>query len=633
MNRIKNIILLVLAFSLCLAIVSADENSRFSITDVSPRKFTPSQEGVVTVTIKNDGSGFATKVSGEIGVSSITGPIKFIGDTKIYAGIIASSGGSAIDPSGASSAKLQYIIKIDDDATSGVYYVPLSLVWESEAGSEKTDTLTFGVEVEGNADLRISSVSTIPSKVYPDSDFNLSLGIGNTGGDKAKTVMVTLALPAEFEGENSASLGTISSSSTGSASFNLKSLKNAESKTYNIPVDIVYIDTTGVEKTLKREFDLFVDNRGDVKIQIGGVTTTPTKIYPDTDFSLSLTLENTGDQDAKSVQLDIELPSEFSGEKSAFLGTLGKDKSSISSFDLRASNNAKEGGVYTFTVNIKYDDESGITHVEPKTFEVFVLDRGNIKLDITSVNSSPTRILADTDFSVTVTLENSGDQAAKSAGITLVLPDGFTGESNAFLGTIIAAGSSSASFDLKTSKATSTGTAHNVLMKIDYKDENGAPYSVDKNFNLFVHKRGDIALSIAGLSTSPTTITPDTKFTLSVQLENTGTQDAKSVKVSVDLPKEFIGEHSSFVGEIEQDDVSSGILDLRLSDEGSPGSIDVNMHVKYSDEKGTEYTDDMVFTLFIDEAPKDNKKIIGIVLVVIGGAGFYLWKKRRVTVV
>ncbi len=632
MSKIRNIILLVLALSLCIATVSADENSRFYITEVTPSKLTPSQESLITVTIRNDGSGTATQVTGEIQVSSITGPLKFIGETKSYAGLLTSASESGADVKAGSSATLQYRIKIDDDATSGVYYAPLNVVWVTEANAEKSDTLYFGVEVKGNADLRVSSVSTTPPKVYPDSDFNLSIGIGNTGGDNAKNVMITLTLPTEFEGEKTASLGTISSSSTSTASFNLKCLKNTESKTYNIPMDITYIDEKGTEQTEKRSVDLFVDKRGDIKIQIGGVTTTPTKIYPDTDFSLTLTLENTGDQDAKSMQVDLELPPEFTGEKTAFLGTLAKDSSSKSDFDLRATKNAKEGQVYTFIVKTRYDDEGGAEHQEEKTFEVFVLDRGNIKLDISGVNSSPTRILADTDFSVTVTLENSGDQAAKSAGITLVLPEGFTGESNAFLGTIKAAGSASASFDLKTSKETSSGTAHNVIMKIDYKDENGAPYSLEKNFDLFVHKRGDIALSIAGLSTSPTTVTPGTKFTLSVQLENTGTQDAKSVKIDISLPKEFIGERSSFVGEIEQDDVSSGILDLRLSDKGKSGSYDINMNVRYSDEKGAEYTDNMVFTLFIDEAPTNNTKTIAIVILVIGGAGFYFWKKRRVTI-
>ncbi|MFQ5975646.1 MAG: COG1361 S-layer family protein [Candidatus Hydrothermarchaeales archaeon] len=615
-----------------MATVSADENSRFYITDVNPRTFQPSQESLITVTIVNDGSGVASQVTGEIVVSSITGPIKFIGETKSFAGSLVAAGGSVAEVKGGSSAALQYRIKIDDDASSGVYYSPLTVVWVTEGGAEKSSTLYFGVEVVGNADLRVSSVSTILSKVYPDSDFNLSLGIGNTGGDKAKSVKISLGLPAEFKGENTASLGTISSSGTATASFNLKCLKNAESKTYNIPVDIDYIDEKGVAQTLKRSFDLFVDKRGDIKIQIGGITTSPTKIYPDSDFSLSLTLENTGDQDAKAVQVDLGLPAEFSGETTAFLGTLAKDSSSTTSFDLRASKDAKEGEVYTLTVKTRYDDEGGIDHEEEKTFEVFVLERGNIKLDVAGVNSSPTRILADTDFSISVTLENSGDQDAKSAEVNLVLPGGFSGESTAFLGTIEADKSAAASFDLKTSKETATGEAHNVVMKIDYKDENGAPYSLEKNFDLFVHKRGDIALSIAGLSTSPTTVAPGTKFTLSIQLENTGTQDAKSVKIDVNLPEEFIGERSSFVGEIEQDDVSSGILDLRLSDKGSPGSYDVNMKVRYSDEKGVEYTDNMAFTLFIDEAPKNNKAKIAILLVVVGAVGFYVWKKRRVKI-
>ncbi len=314
------------------------------------------------------------------------------------------------------------------------------------------------------------------------------------------------------------------------------------------------------------------------------------------------------------------------------MGSLEKDSTSTASFDLRASKDAKEGDSYTVTVQMRYDDERGIEYEEDTAVEVFIHERGDINMDIGGITTTPTRILSDTDFSLTISLENSGDQDAKSTEIKLKLPDGFSGESKAFLGTITADESATASFDLKASKETPSGMAYNVLMDIDYKDENGAPYSVEKNFDIFIHERGDIALSIAGLSTSPTTVYPGTKFTLSVQLENTGTQDAKSVKIDVSLPEEFIGERSSFVGEIEQDDVSSGILDLRLSDIGNSGSYDVNMNVRYSDEKGTEYSDDMQFVLFVDAASKDNKKNMAIVIGAILVVGIYVWKKRRVKI-
>ncbi|MFQ6136993.1 MAG: hypothetical protein ACE5PM_07420, partial [Candidatus Hydrothermarchaeales archaeon] len=133
---------------------------------------------MINVTITNVGSGVATQVTGEIVVSNITGPIKFIGETKSYAGLITTVGRTGGEVKGGSTATLQYRIRVDDDASSGVYYAPLKVVWVTEAAAEKSDTLYFGIEIAGNADLRVTSVSTTPSKVYPDSDFNLSLGIG-----------------------------------------------------------------------------------------------------------------------------------------------------------------------------------------------------------------------------------------------------------------------------------------------------------------------------------------------------------------------------------------------------------------------------------------------------------------------
>jgi len=519
MTRIKNIILLVLTLSLCLAVVSANENSRFYITEISPRKFQPSQEAVIDVTITNVGGGVVSQVTGEIDVDNLPDNIQIMGETKSYLGSINPTNSKSTEVQEGNTGTLQYKIKIDDDASTGVYYVPITVNWKTLGGTEESDTLQFGIEVTGDAELRISSVSTTPSKVYPDTDFNMSVSIENVGNDKAKAVAIAL-----------------------------------------------------------------------------------------------------------------EIPKEFSGETNAFLGSLEKDDSSTASFDLRASKDAKEGDAYAVTVQMRYDDERGIEYEEDTAVEVFIHERGDINMDIGGITTTPTRILSDTDFSLTISLENSGDQDAKSTEIKLKLPDGFSGESKAFLGTITADESATASFDLKASKETPSGMAYNVLMDINYKDENGALYSVEKNFDIFIHERGDIALSIAGLSTSPTTVYPGTKFTLSVQLENTGTQDAKSVKIDVSLPEEFIGERSSFVGEIEQDDVSSGILDLRLSDIGNSGSYDVNMKVRYSDEKGTEYSDDMQFVLFVDATSKDNKKNMTIMIGALLVVGIYVWKKRRVKI-
>ncbi|MFQ6136705.1 MAG: COG1361 S-layer family protein, partial [Candidatus Hydrothermarchaeales archaeon] len=471
-----------------------------------------------------------------------------------------------------------------------------------------------------------------PSKVYPDSDFNLSLGIGNAGGDKAESVKISLGLPAEIEGENTASLGTISSSGTATASFNLKCLKNAESKTYNVPVDIDYIDEKGVEQTLKRSFELFVDERGDIKIQIAGISTAPTKIYPNTDFTLSITLENTGDQNAKSVKVDLELPAVFSGETTAFLGTLTKDGSSTPSFDLKASKETKAGETYNVVMKIRYEDETGVEHQAERTFDVFVLERGAIKLDISGVSTSPSKIYSDTDFTLSTTLENSGDQDAKSVSLNLVLPEGFTGETTAFLGTIKEDTSSTASFDLKTSKETKAGEAYIVAMKIGYEDENGMEHSGEKTFDIFVNKRGSITLEIAGVSTSPTKVYPGSDFTLSIQLENTGTQDAKSVKAEISPPEQFIGERLSFIGEIEQDDVSSGIFDLRISKKTKPGSYDIPMKIVYSDEVGTEYTKEKYFGIFVDKKPRRSLVIPIIVGAIISIAVVYFWRRRRVEV-
>ena len=83
---------------------------------------------------------------------------------------------------------------------------------------------------------------------------------------------------------------------------------------------------------------------------------------------------------------------------------------------------------------------------------------------------------------------------------------------------------------------------------------------MEEPFNIFILDRGDVILEFSGKSTSPTKLMPGSEFTLSLQLENIGDQDAKSVRIELNADGDLKGEFTTFVGEIEQDDVSTGVF-------------------------------------------------------------------------
>jgi hypothetical protein len=122
---------------------------------------------------------------------------------------------------------------------------------------------------------------------------------------------------------------------------------------------------------------------------------------------------------------------------------------------------------------------------------------------------------------------------------------------------------------------------------------------------------------------------PGTDFTLSVQLENIGEQDAKSVRMELETNGDLIGERSSFVGEIEKDDVATGVFDLTVEPTALAGQRMVSARVIYIDEQGVENTVLKSFDIFIGEPASTSRTTMVIVAVVVIGLVIYLWRRRK----
>jgi hypothetical protein len=369
---------------------------------------------------------------------------------------------------------------------------------------------------------------------------------------------------------------------------------------HTLSAGLTYQDSKGETYSEPVPIELFIQDRGAVKLAISKVATSPSKVHPNTDFTLTLTLENTGSQDAKSTKMDLTLPNGVTGE----------------------------GTTYPVSADITYTDEQGRTETVRETFNLFILERGEITLSISGINTSPSKIYPNTDITLALALENTGLQDAKSIRMDLQLPEEFSGEDSAFLGTIAEGGSKSANFDIKAIKASAPGTYISTA-KITYTDGRGRTATIDKPFNLFILDRGDVILEFSGKSTSPTKLVPGTDFTLSLQLENIGDQDAKSVRIELEVNGDLKGEFTSFVGEIEQDDVSTGVFDLSVAPAASPGQRMIAANVIYLDERGIENRITKTFDLFISEPGGYSRTTLLVVIVVVIGIGIYLWRRRK----
>ncbi len=345
----------------------------FYVTEITPTEVAPGETATLDITLKNLGRDFGVYLSATLDPGD-TSPIDALDSSKKYlsrAEAAQSSGEYFGVVQQLESIPVQYRIKVDDNATTGAHNIPLTLAWENELGVQLTQTIYLGIEVRGEPHLIISGINYTPERVYPDTEFTLDVNIENTGTEKAKSVEAALTLPDRITGEDQAYLGTINRNAKAKASYTLKATKAAKSGAYDFVLSMNYEDEQGATGKVERPFTVFVSERGDVDLEIAGISTSPAKIHPGTDFTLSIQLENIGTQDAKSVMASVSNSEGFVGEFSSFVGKIESDDVSSGIFDLTATPMATPGD-HKFEMKIDFTDEKGEAFSETKTFNVYV---------------------------------------------------------------------------------------------------------------------------------------------------------------------------------------------------------------------------------------------------------------------
>jgi hypothetical protein len=135
--------------------------------------------------------------------------------------------------------------------------------------------------------------------------------------------------------------------------------------------------------------------------------------------------------------------------------------------------------------------------------------------------------------------------------------------------------------------------------------------------------RGRAELGLASLTTDPVRIEGGQAFTLLPRLENTGTDDANSVRVRIDLP--LSGGNESFIGTIEPGNDAPAVFNL-VADRA--GQLAYNLTTTYTDDEGTHTVTE---TLTLDVAESGGSTAIiaaALILVLMAAAGIWLWRRR-----
>jgi hypothetical protein len=160
-----------------------------------------------------------------------------------------------------------------------------------------------------------------------------------------------------------------------------------------------------------------------------------------------------------------------------------------------------------------------------------------------------------------------------------------------------------------------------VTLAITYRNPDGTIERQTETLGIPVKGRADIA--VKSFSTDPVRPVPGNAFTLIVRVENTGTDQATSVRAMLDSP--FAGTTTSFIGSIDKDSDAPAIFYLQATKDGT---VPVNLTISYTDDFGPHAIAEQAT---VTTSPSSGMVPIAIAILaagIIAGAAYWYFRIR-----
>ena len=249
-------------------------------------------------------------------------------------------------------------VDVSPDATYGDYTIQVYIKTKSGGFID-----SFTVHVVGQTLVEITSVSTSKDPVEPGTDFQLDIQVKNIGSNALKWIKVALnpnpqvaadvsgqltgqmtgqltQMPTQTAQQTSSVIIPISSDlerifkdisprESVTASYLLSVEVSVESRNHAMSVTLVYQDETGMVITESRTIGIKIKGNPDLELQ--GIEADPAVPYHGEEVILSVTMENNGTAEAKSVKVVI---TSNLGNYTSFIGTMKRNENNAAVFKI-----------------------------------------------------------------------------------------------------------------------------------------------------------------------------------------------------------------------------------------------------------------------------------------------------------
>lgn len=351
----------------------------------------------------------------------------------------------------------------------------------------------------------------------------------------------------------------------------------------------------------------------------------PVPAEPGRDLLLEVMIENQGQSEARNVSIEIrpDSPILLKNENERMI-----NKESIcascqlsETYHLYVDPRAVSGA-YEIEIAVT---KGGDTASTTKTIGVAI--RGKPQLTLSNVKINPAIITPEGSFTLDFSLENKGTGVASAVNVKALLDDvPFipVGTNSLVIEKVEPGSSEKMQYRFLVKKSAVPG-GYSLPVMMSYDGGNNLNFSSKESVGINVV--GEAKPGVANVKTDPNKIVAGNDVTIMITVENTGTGDAKSVKVDIaDLP--FPGTKTAFLGKIAPGDDAPAIFNLNAN---WAGDYRYNLTIQYEDDLygRHEYRQDLNLVVYSRMDGKSSNIAIGLAgAIAVVGIGYFVYTRR-----
>jgi len=319
----------------------------------------------------------------------------------------------------------------------------------------------------------------------------------------------------------------------------------------------------------------------------------------------------------ESVQLDSKDVEVISGNYKR-IGAIGPGQSIPITFLIRAP---AQDGIYFPEIWI--DVTGGQSVRQPIPINVNTQIAILKKPALTAIKTVPDGVNPGDDLSAQVVLQNDGLSRADQITVTVNSSSPSITQkttSTYHIGSLTKGENTTLDLVFSTDKKAPIGL-NRVNLAITYANPDGT--TTTQTEVIAIHVKGRAKIGIASVSVDPVRIKKGDAVSLIIRLENTGTDNANSVKASIDLP--MTGGKDAYVGKIEPNNDAPAVFALQA---GNPGTWPYNLTVRYEDDYGVQ-TRNETLQMTVNDGDSTGLIVAILLVLIIGGGGGYWYFVHR----